>query len=81
MLTLTLSFLTGLSLVFFLSTIYAHSKQMLTFIFALLIIGWAGHYQATCINVAAMYPPLTLFKTFSWSILVATCAVLPFLLL
>ena len=64
MLTLTFSFLTGLSLVFFLSTIYARSKQMLLFIFVLFFIGWAGLYQAMGINVAVMYPPLTLFKTF-----------------
>ena len=76
MLTLTLSFLTGLSLVFFLSTIYARSKQMLTLLLALIIIGWAALYLATGINVALTYPPLTLFKAFSWGTLLATCAVI-----
>jgi hypothetical protein len=76
MLTLTLSFLTGLSLVFFLSTIYSHSKQMLLLLLALIIIGWAAVYLASGINIALTYPPLTLFQEFSWGTLLATCAVI-----
>jgi hypothetical protein len=76
MLTLTLSFLTGLSLVFFLSTIYSRSKQMLLLLLALIIIGWAALYLASGINIALTYPPLTLFQEFSWGTLLATCAVI-----
>jgi hypothetical protein len=76
MLTLTLSFLTGLSLVFFLSTIYSRSKQMLLLLLALIIVGWAAVYLASGINIALTYPPLTLFQEFSWGTLLATCAVI-----
>jgi hypothetical protein len=76
MLTLTLSFLTGLSLVFFLSTIYSRSKEMLLLLLALIIVGWAAVYLASGINIALTYPPLTLFQEFSWGTLLATCAVI-----
>jgi hypothetical protein len=41
------------------------------------LLYWLGRpHLATGINVAVMYPPLTLFKTFSWSTRIATCAVI-----
>lgn len=76
LLTLTLSFLTGLSMVFFLSTVYARSKQMLILLFALIITAWASLYLAAGINAVLIYPPLMLFYSFSWGTFVATWAVI-----
>jgi hypothetical protein len=76
LLTLTLAFLTGLSVVFFLSTVYARSKPALGVILALLLISGAGLYLFAGINIALFFPPLMLFYSFSWVLLGFTCAVI-----
>ena len=76
LLTLTLAFLTGLSLVFFLSTVYARSKRLLFVAFALIILAWAVLYYLTGINGVFLFPPLMLFGAFSWVTLLAACALI-----
>jgi hypothetical protein len=75
LLTLTLSFLTGLALIFFLSTVYARSKRVFWVLFAILLAGWAALYLSTGINAAALFPPLQLLSSFSYATLLAACAV------
>ena len=75
-LTLTLSFLSGLCTVFFLSSVYSRSKPALA---ALLVIlaGVAGGYTIlTGVNPARLFPPLRLFTAFSWLNLALSCAVI-----
>ena len=75
-LTLTLSFLSGLCTVFFLSSVYSRSKPALS---ALLVIlaGVAGGYTIlTGVNPARLFPPLRLFTAFSWLNLALSCAVI-----
>jgi hypothetical protein len=72
-LTLTLSFLSGLCAVFFLSSVYSRSKPALAAI--LVVIAGAGGALAflTGQNPARYFPPLMLFTTFSWENLVLSC--------
>jgi hypothetical protein len=74
LLTLTLAFLTGLALIFFLSTVYSRSKRAFAVLFVVMLTGWAALYLFTGINTAALFPPLQLFFSFSWGTLVAACA-------
>ena len=74
-LTLTLSFLTGLALIFFLSTVYARSKRVFAALFVTLLTGWAALYLVAGINTVALFPPLQLFHAFSYDMLLAACAV------
>jgi hypothetical protein len=74
-LTLTLAFLTGLALIFFLSTVYSRSKQVLGVLLVIMAIGWAALSLYTGIGPAALFPPLQLFYTFSWPTLLVACAV------
>jgi hypothetical protein len=76
LLTLTLAFLSGLSVVFFLSTVYSRSRPALGVILALLIIAGAGLSLFAGINIALYFPPLMLFYHFSWVTLALTCAVI-----
>jgi hypothetical protein len=71
-LTLTLSFLIGLSLVFLLSTVYTRSKRTLLVIIALLLLGTGGFSVVTGLNPAGYFPPVILFSSFSWSLLGGT---------
>jgi len=66
LLTLTLAFLTGLSAVFFLSTVYSRSKPALGVLLSLLLLAGAALYLSAGINIALMFPPLMLFYAFSW---------------
>jgi len=75
LLTLSLSFLTGMSVVFFLSSLYGRSgKALFVFlIFAgLVFLGW---FMFTGTNPATLFPPLILFYQFSWDILLESCMV------
>jgi hypothetical protein len=74
-LTLTLSFLTGLALIFFLSTVYSRSTLAFAILFSVMLLGWAGLYLFTGINAAALFPPLQLLYAFSYSSLLAALAV------
>jgi len=72
LLTLTLSFLTGMSVVFFLSSLYERSVRALV----LLLIGtgivFIGGIILTNVNPATYFPPLTLFSNFSMNALLAS---------
>jgi len=74
-LTLTLSFLTGLALIFFLSTVYSRSKPAFAILFFVMLLGWAGLYLVIGINAAALFPPLQLLYAFSYSSLLAALVV------
>lgn len=64
LLTLTLTFLTGLSWVFLLSTIYAISKRVLAIAGLLLVVIFgAGLFMG--VDLVQMFPPLALFHIFS----------------
>ena len=76
LLTLTLAFLSGLSVVFFLSTVYSRSRPALGGLLALILITGAGLYLIAGINIALFFPPLMLFYSFSWITLALTCAVI-----
>jgi hypothetical protein len=76
LLTLTLAFLSGLSAVFFLSTVYSRSKSALIVMIVLILIGGVGLSMGAGINSALFFPPLMLFHSFSWVMLALTCAVI-----
>ncbi|HDR74198.1 MAG TPA: hypothetical protein ENN85_09885 [Methanoculleus sp.] len=58
---LGLSFLFGLSAVFLLSTVYAHSRRALLVLMGLLALGTAAALGATGTPVEALFPPLAFF--------------------
>ncbi|MDD1729898.1 MAG: hypothetical protein LUQ50_12610, partial [Methanospirillum sp.] len=64
-LTLTISFLSGLSLVFFLSTLYSRSQiaLLIAVVTGVLILGGWG--VSTGSNPAMFFPPIMLFENFS----------------
>ncbi|MDD1718703.1 MAG: hypothetical protein LUQ25_01465 [Methanoregulaceae archaeon] len=74
LLTLSLSFLSGLSLVFFLSTVYERSKSVLAAVLAVFAIAWAAFALVSGVNPAFLFPPLVLFREFSWQVLLLNCA-------
>jgi hypothetical protein len=79
-LTLSLSFLTGLSFAFFFSTLYAWSKWLLAAAAIVLFIGVAAAYAAGYQDLASLYPPLRLFEEFtvSWLVISLLVVVVPF---
>ncbi len=68
-LTLTISFLSGLSLVFFLSSLYSRTHAGVLAIIGILILGFAGYSMVTGDNPAQFFPPVALFQDFSLPIL------------
>jgi len=72
LLTLALAFLCGLCTVFFLSTVYARSRALLW----ILLLALGALVVLTGTNPALLFPPLLIYRAFSWTGLVATCAVL-----
>lgn len=74
--TLTLAFLTGLSLIFFLSTVYSRSKRALAVLCACLVICGAAIYLYGGINPAHLFPPLQLFYAFSAGELLIACVLI-----
>ncbi|MCA1916830.1 hypothetical protein [Methanospirillum hungatei] len=75
LLTLTLSFLTGMSVVFFLSSLYQRSvKALFSFLIftGLVFLGW---FMLTGTNPATLFPPLILFYQFSWHLLLGSVMV------
>lgn len=78
LLTLTLSFLFGLCGIFFLSTVYAWSKQVFWLFFLLLSAGFGG-IMAAGMNPAVLFPPLLLHNGFSWTNFLLSCIVLAYL--
>ncbi|WP_292424036.1 hypothetical protein [Methanoregula sp.] len=73
-LTLTLSFMSGLCAVFFLSSVYSRSKPALAAILAILAVAAGALYLVTGQNPAVYYPPLNLFLAFSWTGLLISLA-------
>ena len=66
LLTLTLSFLYGLCVVFFLSSVYARSRILLWAAVLILGAGWGLLAAVTGMNPALFFPPLLLYSAFSW---------------
>jgi hypothetical protein len=66
LLTLTLSFLFGLCVVFFLSALYARSKLVLWLVVLVLGTAWGALAVMTGTNPARFFPPLLLYLSFSW---------------
>ena len=75
-LTLSLSFLSGLCGVFFLSSLYTRSKPALAAVLCLLAAAAAAIGLLTGQNPAVFFPPENLFLSFSWAGLVVTLAVI-----
>lgn len=73
LLTLSLSFLTGLSAAFFFSMLYVRSKRLLALACILLLGIWvAARVGGT--GPEALFLPLALFHSFSWWTFLAACA-------
>ena len=73
-LTLTLAFLSGLCLVFFLSSLYSRSKPALAAVLVLLALAAGAIAFVTRENPARLFPPVMLFNAFSWTNLLVCCA-------
>ena len=73
-LTLTLAFLSGLCLVFFLSSLYSRSKPALAAVLVLLALAAGAIAFVTRENPARLFPPVMLFNVFSWTNLLICCA-------
>jgi hypothetical protein len=71
-LTLSLSFLSGLCAVFFLSSLYARSRPALAAVLLILAAAFGTLGIITRQNPAVFFPPLNLFLSFSWTGLVLT---------
>jgi hypothetical protein len=71
-LTLSLSFLSGLCAVFFLSSLYARSRPALAAVLLILAAAFGALGVITRQNPAVFFPPLNLFLSFSWTGLVLT---------
>jgi len=75
-LTLSLSFLSGLCAVFFLSSLYARSKTALAAVLLILGAAFGALGIITRQNPAVFFPPVNLFLSFSWTGLVLTLGAL-----
>ena len=76
LLTLTLSFLFGLCVIFFLSAVYARSKRALWLLVLALGAGWGALAAVTGMNPALLFPPLLLYSSFTLVNLLVSCAIL-----
>ncbi|HVP95130.1 MAG TPA: hypothetical protein VMS89_08180 [Methanoregulaceae archaeon] len=72
-LSLTLSFLTGLSVIFFLSTLYSRSKLLLAIVLATGLMASLGLLSTLGMNGFEYFPPLLLFRHFSYGMLLVAC--------
>ena len=79
LLTLTLSFLFGLCVVFFISTVYARSRALLWLIVLILGAGCGTIVAVTGTNLALFFPALLLYLSFSYPVFLLTCAALAIL--
>jgi hypothetical protein len=73
-LTLTLAFLSGLCLVFFLSSLYSRSKPALAAVLVFLALAAGAIALVTHENPAQLFPQVMLFNAFSWANLLLCCA-------
>jgi hypothetical protein len=78
-LTLSLSFLSGLCLVFFLSSLYSRSKPALFAILVIIALAAGAAALFTGENPARFFPPVMLFNAFSWLNLILCCAAIAIL--
>jgi hypothetical protein len=76
LLTLTLAFLYGLCVIFFLSTVYSCSRKALALLLVILAAGGGVIILFTGINPARFFPPLILFTDFTWVMLGISCLVI-----
>jgi hypothetical protein len=74
LLTSTLAFLTGMSIIFFLSTVYARSKKALVIILAVIFTAWAALSLTGHAAAGMLFPPLSLFSQFSYQTLLVSLA-------
>jgi hypothetical protein len=65
LLSITLSFLTGLSGIFLLSVIYTRSKLGLVIVIIIGVAAWFAVWLVTGINPLLIFPPLLVFSSFS----------------
>jgi hypothetical protein len=79
LLTLTLAFLYGLCVVFFLSSLYARSRLLLWVAVLILGAGWGSFIIFTGLNPALFFPPILLYTAFSWVNLLVSLIVLAIL--
>jgi hypothetical protein len=70
--TLTLSFLTGLSAVFFLATIYNRSTWVFALVFLLMLCGTGLAYVFLGAGITVLFPPFVLLYTYSLTGVLAT---------
>jgi hypothetical protein len=70
---LTLTFLFGLSAIFFLSTVYSRSKAALAVIFTAVVVIAAWTYLSYGARLADQFPPLQLLRNGSWGSLLMSC--------
>ena len=77
---LTMTFLFGLSAIFFLSTVYSRSKPALLVIFAAVVVmaGWAFLSYGT--RLGDLFPPLQLLRNATWLSFFLSCilVIIPF---
>lgn len=73
LMTLTFSFLTGMSLVFFLSTLYERSARMLGYLLVFAGIICAALIFLSGKNPASLFPPLLLFQRFTPEFILVSC--------
>jgi len=76
LLTLALAFLSGLCAIFFLSTVYARSRGIFWILLLVLCAGGGAVVVLTGINPVLLFPPLLIYRAFSWAGLVGTCILL-----
>ncbi|MCU0631368.1 MAG: hypothetical protein MUC66_00120 [Methanolinea sp.] len=76
LLTLVLSFMSGLCVVFLLSALYIRSKRACWLSVLALGAGWGGLAILTGTNPALLFPPFLLYSAFSWSTLFGLCTIL-----
>jgi hypothetical protein len=76
LLTLTLAFLYGLCVVFFLSALYARSRALLFGTVIILGTAWGSFVVFTGMNPAYFFPPILLYSAFSWTNLIGSLIVL-----
>jgi hypothetical protein len=79
LLTLTLAFLYGLCVVFFLSSLYARSRPLLWAAVLLIGVAWGSFVVFTGLNPALFFPPVLLYTAFSWGNLLVSLVVLAIL--